>query len=212
MKLAFFKNAAILVSLLLAPLLSHAKGTIEILAIGDSQTNGRGLDPSAAYPAQLQALLKAEGLDATVKNLGVDGERTYAAYNRMTQREVSQDTRIVIFQQSGNDAAANSNASAGIEYSEKALKWLQEKKIPAIFISSRRIMPDEAARELAEKYGAVYYGPLYRQIPRDAVHVQPGEFFAKKQATDYHLTKEGYAILAGNLKPMVIKMIKGMEK
>lgn len=155
-------------------------------------------------------MLKTDGYEVTVKNLGVDGERTYSAYNRMTQREVNDKTRIVIFQQSGNDAAAN--ASAAIEYSEKALSWLKERKIPAIFISSRRIMPDDAARELAEKYNAVYYGSLFKKIPRDDVHVQPGEFFAKKQTTDYHLTREGYSILAGLLKPLVIQIIQEIEQ
>jgi acyl-CoA thioesterase-1 len=180
---------------------------IEILAIGDSQTNGRGLpDSSSAYPAQLEAMLKADGLEATVKNLGVDGELTYSAYNRMTQNEVSPKTRIVIFQQSGNDAAAS--ASSAVDYSEKALKWLQERKIPAIFISSRRIMQDDAAKALAEKYGAIYHGPLYKKIPKDEEHVQAGEFFLKKQATDYHLTAKGYNVLAAQLKLLVVKIIK----
>lgn len=180
---------------------------IEILAIGDSQTNARGVaDPAGSYPAQLEAMLKADGYDVVVKKSGIDGERTYAAYNRMKNNEVTDKTKIVIFQQSGNDAAAN--ASAGQEYSEKALQWLQEHKVSAIFISSRRIMQDEAALALAEQYGALYHGPLYKKIPRDDEHVQPGEYFAKKQATDYHLTAKGYGVLASQLKPLVVKIIK----
>lgn len=180
---------------------------IELLTIGDSQTNARGVaDPAGSYPAQLEAMLKADGYDVVVKKSGIDGERTYAAYNRMKNNEVTDKTKIVIFQQSGNDAAAN--ASAGLEYSEKALQWLQEHKVSAIFISSRRIMQDEAALALAEQYGALYHGPLYKKIPRDDEHVQPGEYFAKKQATDYHLTAKGYGVLASQLKPLVVKIIK----
>lgn len=180
---------------------------IEIIAIGDSQTNARGVaDPAGSYPAQLEAMLKADGYDVVVKKSGIDGELTYAAYNRMKNNEVTDKTKIVIFQQSGNDAAAN--ASAGLEYAEKALHWLQERKISAVFISSRRIMPDEAALALAEQYGALYHGPLYKKIPRDDEHVQPGEYFAKKQATDFHLTAKGYGVLATQLKPLVVKIIK----
>ncbi len=35
-----------------------------------------------------------------------------------------------------------------------------------------------------------------------------GSSSLKKQATDYHLTSKGYGLLATQLKPMVLKIIK----
>jgi len=175
---------------------------IEILAIGDSQTNGRGVAQSSAYPAQLEKLLRSDGYDVVVINSGIDGNRSYQIYSRLV-REVNERTRIVIFQESGND----NNPSEGVEYSEKSLAWLQDHRIPCILISTKRVQSNKDARLMAEKYGAVYYGPLKKDIPADSQYVQPGEYLMKKNKIDYHLTALGYGILAKNIEPLVKKII-----
>jgi acyl-CoA thioesterase-1 len=50
--------------------------TPEILAFGDSLTAGLGLPASEAFPAQLQARLKSEGVDVKIANAGVSGDTT----------------------------------------------------------------------------------------------------------------------------------------
>lgn len=177
--------------------------SIEILAIGASQTNGRGLPSKSSYPAQLEALLRSDGYDVSVINSGIDGQQGFKIFYRMTQ-EVNQRTKIVIFEESGNDLR---NKSSGIEYAEKALSWLRDHHIPAIFTSSPRIQSDEDARLLAEKYGATYYGRLKKDVPEDSEHMQPGQYFSGKNAVDYHLTEAGYRIVATNMLPIVKKII-----
>src|SRR5262245_65907305 len=56
--------------------LSPAAASVRIVAIGASNTSGWGVGEAAAYPAQLQALLKARGVDAHVVNAGVPFETT----------------------------------------------------------------------------------------------------------------------------------------
>jgi acyl-CoA thioesterase-1 len=175
---------------------------VEILAIGDSQTNGRGLDRSSAYPAQLEALLRADGYDVVVINSGVDGEKAFQIYNRMV-REVNERTEIVIFQGGGNDTSP----AGAVEYSEKAFAWLQARHIPSIFISSRRVQSDEDAQRSTDKYGTLYYGRLMKDIPSDGQYTQAGEFFIGKNKTDYHLTALGYGVMAKNMKPIVKEII-----
>ncbi len=108
---------------------------IEILAIGDSQTNGKGIPQSSAYPAQLETILRSDGYDVVVINAGIDGQKFYEIYNRMTSREVNERTKIVILQGGGNDT----NTSSAIEYEEKSLAWLQDHHLPAVLISSKRV-------------------------------------------------------------------------
>jgi lysophospholipase L1-like esterase len=48
--------------------------TIKILALGASNTNGKGVSTSDAWPAQLESMLRAKGYDATVK---VNGQWRY---------------------------------------------------------------------------------------------------------------------------------------
>ena len=177
--------------------------TLVILAMGDSQTNGRGIPQSSAYPAQLEGLLRADGYDVVVKNAGIDGNKSFEIFNRL-KREVNEKTKIVLFMESGNDI----NPADGVEYTEKSLAWLQEHHIPSILLSNKRVQLPEEAAISAQKFGAIYYGPTKKDVPQDSEHVQAGEFFAGKNKVDYHLTALGYGIIAKNIEPLVVKIIQ----
>ncbi len=85
-------------SLLFTP--AHAQ--TKIVAIGASNTSGWGVGSTHAYPAQLEAMLKAHGYNVQITNGGILGETT----NRMLARidSIPVGTRIVILQPGGNDA------------------------------------------------------------------------------------------------------------
>jgi acyl-CoA thioesterase-1 len=57
---------------------------------------------AGAYPAQLQALLRAKQIDADVTNAGVPFDTTAMMLRRL-DREVPDDTKIVILQPGAND-------------------------------------------------------------------------------------------------------------
>ena len=93
-----------------------------IVALGASNTYGKGVARSEAYPAQLQAMLRAAGYNATVVNAGVNGDTT-AGISKRLDHVVPKGTRVVIFQPGGNDARkgmANERAG-GIQRIEQAL-------------------------------------------------------------------------------------------
>ena len=54
-----------------------------LIAFGDSLTAGYGLDLAEAWPARLQELLDAEGLEFRVVNAGVSGETTSGGLRRL---------------------------------------------------------------------------------------------------------------------------------
>lgn len=54
-----------------------------IVVLGDSLTAGYGLAAGDAFPARLEAALKAEGIDAQVINAGVSGDTTAAGLRRL---------------------------------------------------------------------------------------------------------------------------------
>ncbi len=61
---------------------------LTLLALGDSLTEGYGLEPDAAFPAALERLLCAggpasPGIDATVINLGLSGDTTAGGLRRL---------------------------------------------------------------------------------------------------------------------------------
>jgi acyl-CoA thioesterase-1 len=47
-----------------------------VVALGASNTYGKGVSRGQAYPAQLEALLRARGLNARVVNAGINGNTT----------------------------------------------------------------------------------------------------------------------------------------
>jgi acyl-CoA thioesterase I len=75
---------------------------LRIVAIGASNTQGWYVGKQGAYPAKLQALLNAKGIDADVVNAGIPFETTVGMLDRV-DRDVPSGTDIVILQPGGND-------------------------------------------------------------------------------------------------------------
>src|SRR5258705_8626255 len=79
-----------------------AAAPLRIVAIGASNTQGWYVGNQGAYPAKLQALLKAKGIDAQVINAGVPFDTTAGMLKRIDS-DVPIGTDIVILQPGAND-------------------------------------------------------------------------------------------------------------
>ena len=77
-----------------------ASGTV--VALGASNTYGKGVARDQAYPEQLGAMLRAAGHDVRVINAGVNGDTTGGMLSRLDQA-VPDGTKVVILQPGGND-------------------------------------------------------------------------------------------------------------
>src|SRR6059058_4405425 len=75
---------------------------LRIVAIGASNTHGWYVGNQGAYPAELEALLRANGIDAQATNAGVPFETTGMMLRRI-DRDVPDGTDIVILEPGGND-------------------------------------------------------------------------------------------------------------
>jgi len=73
-----------------------------VVALGASNTYGKGVARSQAYPAQLEALLHARGLNVRVINAGINGDTTGGMLARLNGA-VPKGTSVVILQPGGND-------------------------------------------------------------------------------------------------------------
>ncbi len=85
-----------------ANMTAAAAPPLRIVAIGASNTHGWYVGNEGAYPAKLQALLRAKGIDAQVTNAGVPFETTGLMLRRI-DKDVPDGTDIVILQPGGND-------------------------------------------------------------------------------------------------------------
>jgi acyl-CoA thioesterase-1 len=73
-----------------------------IVALGASNTYGKGVARNHAYPAQLEAILRAKGMSVRVVNAGINGDTTEGMLGRL-DRAVPNGTSAVILQPGGND-------------------------------------------------------------------------------------------------------------
>jgi acyl-CoA thioesterase-1 len=103
----------------LASAWSANAASLNIVALGASNTAGMGkgnhpggVPRDQAFPAQLEALLRAQGIDAHVRNAGVAGDTTAGMLRRM-DAAVPNGTRIVILQTGGNDERRGAGGDAG---------------------------------------------------------------------------------------------------
>ena len=87
---------AILAALWLASGLASSAAA-QVVAIGDSATEGFGVGAGNAYPAQLEALLNAKGYHVSVTNAGVIGDTTAMILSRLDS-VMSPGTKVVILQ------------------------------------------------------------------------------------------------------------------
>src|SRR5882724_4060095 len=77
--------------------------TLHIVAFGDSLTAGLGLDPQDAFPARLEAALKARGHDIVIANAGVSGDTSSAGAERLDW-SLAGEVDGVILELGANDA------------------------------------------------------------------------------------------------------------
>ena len=101
-----------------------------IVAIGASNTYGKGVARNQAFPAQLEAILRAKGTNVRVVNAGINGDTTEGMLQRL-DRAVPNGTSAVILQPGGNDRRKGSpDRTSEIE------SRLRARGIPVIMIEN----------------------------------------------------------------------------
>lgn len=102
---------ALLVGAFLVASLAWAEAAT-IVALGASNTFGKGVARNQAYPAQLQSILQAKGKPVRVVNAGINGDTTEGMLQRL-DRAVPSGTSLVILQPGGNDRRKGSADRSG---------------------------------------------------------------------------------------------------
>jgi acyl-CoA thioesterase-1 len=120
--------------------------------LGASNTAGKGIGNhpggvprGQAYPAQLEALLKARGLDAHVRNAGVPGDTTAGMLQRVDSA-VPNGTQIVILQTGGNDARQGEGGDTSANTAQITAK-LAARGIKVILLSKMEAYAPSSTRD-----------------------------------------------------------------
>ena len=138
---------------------------VTIVALGNSLTAGYGLSADDAFPAKLNAALKAKGVSATVINAGVSGDTAGGGLDRLDW-SVPEGTDGVILELGANDMLRGIDPKVTKAALSKILDRLAERHIPVLLAgmkAARNMGPDYAQAfdaiypALAASHGVVFY-------------------------------------------------------
>jgi acyl-CoA thioesterase-1 len=181
-----------------------------IVALGDSLTAGLGLPQDQAFPAQLEAALKARGTEATVVNAGVSGDTAVAALKRLDWA-LPADASAVIIELGGNDALQGIPPEGTKAALAAIIEKIKARGLPILLAGQeapRNMGKDyvEAFRalyaDLAERYGVIFY-PFFL----DGAALNDGLM----QADGIHPNAKGVAVIVENMLPKVEDLLVKVE-
>lgn len=126
--------------LLWAAEMTQPASAAQVVAIGASNTIGAGrgrthggVAPSDAWPAQLEQLLHARGMNVQVRNAGIAGDTTCSMLSRL-DGELGSDTKVVIIQPGGNDARRGGCAFSPRQNVAEMVRRLRSRHIKSILL------------------------------------------------------------------------------
>lgn len=179
---------------------------VRIVALGDSLTSGHGIPRSAAFPARLEAALKARGLDVKVENAGVSGETAAQGLARLDW-SVPPGTDAVIVELGANDMLRGLDPAVTRKAIAEIVERLRKRGITVLLAGMRaapnlgrpyqetfdRIFPEIAAAE-----GVLLYPFFLEGVAGDR---------ALNLADGIHPTPEGVDRIVAGILPKAEELV-----
>jgi acyl-CoA thioesterase I len=182
-----------------------------IVAMGDSLTEGLGVDTADAYPAQLERKLRAGGYDVTIVNAGVSGETSSGALSRVDW-VLRQKPDIVILATGGNDGLRGVEPSITEKNIDQIAQKIQDSG--AVVVLAGMEMVQNMGTQYTSDFRAIYpeiaqrHSLILMPFLLEGVAAHP----ELNQADTIHPTAEGYKIVVDNLYPYVEQAIGQVKR
>ncbi len=203
-------RAAVFAAGLLGSMTLARAEPVKLVAFGDSLTAGYRLPADAAFPAVLERLLRARGLDVTVANAGVSGDTTTGGLDRVDW-SVPDGTDGVILELGANDMLRGTDPKVTKGALSAIVARLKARGIPVLLagmLSARNMGPDYSARfdaiypDLAGSAGLTLYPFFLEGIIGDpAQHLDDG----------LHPNAKGVETIAARILPTVVSFVGGVR-
>jgi acyl-CoA thioesterase-1 len=192
------------------PALAQGPGSgdrmLTIAAFGDSLSAGYGLESKDAFPARLEAALRAAGETVRVVNAGVSGDTTAGGLARVDW-VLGDKPDLVILELGANDMLRGLSPARAEANLDAILTKLGERKVPVLLAGML------ASRSLGSDY-TKEFDPLYQRLA-DKHKVPLYPFFLDGVALDQalnqpdllHPNAKGVDVIVARILPHVRKLI-----
>jgi len=182
-----------------------------IVAMGDSLTEGLGVNMDDAYPAQLERKLHADGYDFTVINAGFSGETSSGALTRVNfVLKLKPD--IVILGTGGNDSLRGVDPALTQKNITQLVRTFKANHVIVVLAGMQTVQ--NMGTDYTQKFQAIYpavakaEGVILIPFFLEGVAGNP-----KLMQDDFiHPKPEGYAIVVKTIYPYVLQAIKALPK
>ncbi len=176
-----------------------------ILAFGDSLFAGLGVGIENSYPAQLEAALRKEGINAWIANAGTSGDTTAAGLQRLAFTLDAQKPKphLVLLELGANDMLRALKPAETRRNLVAILDELAKRNIPVVLMGMRA--PPNYGPEYQRDFDAIYADLGKREgvtlVPfwLESIYQRPELF----QADHLHPTTEGLGMLVEATKDAV---------
>ena len=181
-----------------------------VVAFGDSLYAGYRLAPGEGLAPQLQATLKANGINARVHNAGVSGDTTAAGKTRLAfvLDNLERKPDLVVLGLGGNDMLRGVKPAETRTNMVAMLDELKKRQIPAVLtgmLAAPNLGADYAGGfnpifpELAKQYGAPIYPFFLEGVVTDKTLMLPD---------GVHPNAKGVSRVVEGLSPLVEAALK----
>ena len=199
-------GAALLMLVSAAASASEA-GEVRLAVLGDSLTAGFGLVAEDAFPAQLEARLRALGVPIEVMNAGVSGDTSAGGRARLDWL-LGDAPDIVIVELGANDALRGIEPSATADNLDAIITRLRAEGLTVMLAGM--LAPPNLGADYAREFDALYsslvrkHGIAYYPFFLDGVAAWP----ALNQADGIHPNAAGVAVIVERIVPYVRALVE----
>ena len=180
----------------------------EILVFGDSIAAGFGLPAGEAFPARLEAKLRADGLSVHVINAGVSGDTTADGLARLDW-SLAEKPDLVILELGANDALRGLDPAAVRGNLDKLIGKIEASGAKLLLAGMQA--PSNWGEQYQQAFNGIYpelaeaHGiPLYPFV-LDGVALDP----KLNQPDGLHPNERGVAIIVEHIAPYVARLMGG---
>jgi acyl-CoA thioesterase I len=188
----------------------QARGEGVVVVLGDSLTAGLGVAADEAFPARLQARIRAEGYAYRVTNAGVSGDTTAGGLRRVDW-VLRANPEIVVVALGANDGLRGQSPPAIRANLEEIVARLQAAGARVLLVGMR--LPPNYGAEYTKEFEAIFPAVARRAkvalMPflLDGVAADP----RLNQADGIHPTAAGQQIMADRVWPYLRPLLRPVK-
>jgi len=190
--------------LLLAALFSlpAAAREVTLVCLGDSLTEGYGVEPEDSYPRVLERRLREDGLEVRVLNAGISGSTSASGLSRLRwQLRAAPD--LLLLALGANDGLRGIDPAATRRNLARVLELARDAELPVVLAGMR--LPPNYGPEHVKAFEALFpslaeeYGVPLVPFLLEGVAARP----ELNLADGIHPTARGYRRVVDNLLPVL---------